>query len=120
MSESREQQRARELAALKAAHRPVPRATPKLERVIEIELRRAANKAGAGLLWSAEWSLRGTNLGIERSDEDVACLVENVLEDARLLAEHYAVRLEWTLSADGGTAARVLAETGVTLPDFVS
>ncbi len=78
------------------------------------------NKAGARLLWSAEWNLRGTNLGIERSDEDITCLVENVLEDARLLAEHYAVRLEWTLSADGGTAARVLAETGVTLPDFVS
>ncbi|WP_410663526.1 hypothetical protein [Amycolatopsis sp. lyj-84] len=117
MGESREQQRARELAALRAAHRPVPRATPKLERVIEIKLRRDANNTCARLLWSAEWSLRGANLGIERSDEDIADLVEDVLKDARLLAEHYAVRLEWSLAGEiieGGIVS------GTTLPDFVS
>ncbi len=118
MSESREQRRFRERAALRAAHRPVPRTTPKLERVIEIELRRDPRKPGSRPLWSAEWSLRGTNLGIERSDEDIVALVENVLEDARLLAEHYAVRLEWTLS--GEVATDGLAESGITLPDFVS
>ncbi|MEV6913221.1 hypothetical protein [Amycolatopsis sp. NPDC051071] len=117
MSESGEQRRARELAALRATHRPVPRATPKLERVIEIKLRSDENKTQGRPLWSAEWSLRGTNLGIERSDEDIAALVENVLEDARLLAEHYAVRLEWSLAdevIEGGAMA------GVTLPDSVS
>ncbi|MEU3622828.1 hypothetical protein BS329_09325 [Amycolatopsis coloradensis] len=117
MSESREQRRAREIATLRAAHRPVPRATPKLERVIDIKLRRDTNDGRARPLWSAEWSLRGANLGIERSDEDIAALVENVLEDARLLAEHYAVRLEWTLAGEiieGGIVV------GITLPDFVS
>ncbi|MBB5851299.1 hypothetical protein ACFQ05_42080 [Amycolatopsis umgeniensis] len=122
MSESREQRRARELAALRAVHPPVPRTTPKLERVIEIKLRRDTTKTrgpvGACLLWSAEWTLRGTTLGIERSDENIAALIENILEDARLLAEHYAVRLEWILSGDLRTGG-VLAASGVTLPDFV-
>ncbi|KZB81057.1 hypothetical protein [Amycolatopsis regifaucium] len=127
MSESRQQRRTRELAALRAAHRPVPRTTPKLERVIEVALRynvtAAAGSAGGRPSWSAEWNLRGTRLSVERDDEEITALVEDVLEDARLLAEFYAVRLEWTLSGEGAGGeplAVLLAEAGVVLPDFVS
>ncbi|WP_409496734.1 hypothetical protein [Amycolatopsis sp. cmx-11-12] len=83
----------------------------KHERVIDIELYRTVfNDPGETYVsWGAEWGLRDDSVGTEDSSEDVAA----VLEDLRLLADCYTVRLEWQLGGDppeGKTVADAVAE----------
>uniref|UniRef100_UPI003F496B6E hypothetical protein n=1 Tax=Amycolatopsis sp. CA-096443 TaxID=3239919 RepID=UPI003F496B6E len=134
MSESRQQRRARERREAKDATRPGPNspAAPqedrgaKRERVVDIELYRlviAYSPAEVEVSWSAEWGLRDDGIGTEDSSEDLAELVDAVLEDLRPLAERYTLRLEWELGGDppkGKTLEEAVAEWGVTLPETLS
>lgn len=130
VSESRQQRRARERRAAKEATRagpntpaaPPERREAKRERVVDIELYRlviAYGPAEIEVSWSAEWGLRDDGIGTEDSNENLAELVEAVLEDLRPLSERYTLRLEWELGGDppkGKTLEDAVAERDVTLP----
>lgn len=129
MSESRQQRRARERREAKAATRPGPNITPaapeslgvKRERVVDIELYRTVfdDPGETYVSWGAEWGLRDDSVGTEDSNENLAELIDAILEDLRPLAERYTLRLEWDLDGDppeGKTVADAVAEWGVTLP----
>lgn len=123
-SESRQQRRARERSEVKAATRPGVRTLPKRELIIDVELHRGMHDDSYGIYvsWYAEWGVRDDSSGVEDSSEDLAELVEGILEDARRWADRYSVRLVWTLEGDepdGKTIADAVAELGVTLPKVV-
>lgn len=131
MSESRQQRRARERAAAKAARRPatpsqVPVPAPRRSHVLEVALSRFyfPDDEEEPVSWAAEWGLRDDPVGTEDNNEDVRQLIEDLLEDARRQwADRYDLSIEWELSGDaprGKSVQDVLTELGVTLPGKLS
>ncbi|WIX76641.1 hypothetical protein QRX50_35030 [Amycolatopsis carbonis] len=122
MTESRQQRRARERAELKAS-RPGLSARP--TRVVEVVLRRGVDDSDPDdpyISWGAEWAVRDSSEGVEDQEEDLAVLVQHIVEDLQAMAQRYTVRLEWTLEGDpseGMTIAEAVAAAGVTLPRTV-
>ncbi|UKD50938.1 hypothetical protein L3Q65_01180 (plasmid) [Amycolatopsis sp. FU40] len=134
MSESRQQRRARERREAKEALRPNPTlAAPppsepeasevNQERAVEIDLYRTVSDdpGDASVSWDAEWGLSDDSV-TEDCSEDLAELVDAIVENLRPLAERCALRLEWDLYGDppeGKTLKDAVAECKVTLPEVL-
>lgn len=89
--------------------------------MVDIELYRTVfdDPGETYVSWGAEWGLRDDSVGVEDSNENLADLVADILEDLRSWTDRYSLRLEWDLSGDppdNGTVADAVAEWNVTLP----
>lgn len=125
MSESRQQRRARERAAAKAASGLGPRSGPApaaaaVPRVLEVELNRYVMDGNDSddVSWTATWGLRGGDVGVEDNGEDLRDLVDAVLADVRAWPGG-DLRIKWTIGGDaprGQTVEDVIAAMNITLP----
>lgn len=121
MGETRQQRRARERAAAKAARGPGANFPP-LEIVVELFRYADEDDDGPYAWWVAQWAPRDSGVGTEDSNEVLEELVASVLEDCRSWMTRYDVRLEWVVDGDapgGRTMAEAVREAGVTLPDRI-
>lgn len=131
MTESRQQRRARERAEAKAATRPGPNRAPAMPAaagqplVVEADLDRFEMDANdpSDVAWSAEWGLRGDDVGIEDHSDDLQELVDSFLEECQQWITDDDLQIVWNLGGDrpeGRTIEDEIANAGITLPARLS